>query len=378
MRIKFQLVILSILLLIVSCQQYDKQDRVAKDEVVIDTQMVKILFPPGKDILTGGDGAISIQIDDNRSFWLWGDSFLGEVVNNRRAESSPFVMGNVWQLLDGKSIKTITGGTLVSPESLLKAEKVDGYPAVLWPMHGFVKNNIVHVFMSTIVQTGKGTWDFYWHSIMYYRLNLLDLSVIDKQELLTEKQTEAHFGFGVTEHEGFYYVYGSNPQKDFTATLHVARARLRDDKLQDWEYFDGNNWLYDPKGSKALQGIDIPISEQFSVFRYDDKFILLTQDRFKPEVYTFTADTPEGPWSDKKLIYTIPEGKDSTLFVYTAMAHPQYGPEGKLLVSYCVNAKNIPDLYKNASIYKPRFFWISLDTVFRSPDPPVASGKPLR
>ena len=161
MRIKFQLVILSILLLIVSCQQYDKQDRVAKDEVVIDTQMVKILFPPGKDILTGGDGAISIQIDDTRSFWLWGDSFLGEVVNNRRAESSPFVMGNVWQLLDGKSIKTITGGTLVSPESLLKTEKVDGYPAVLWPMHGFVKNNIVHVFMSTIVQTGKGTWDFY-------------------------------------------------------------------------------------------------------------------------------------------------------------------------------------------------------------------------
>lgn len=368
---KFQLLILSGLLFVLSCQQSNRQGYVSdfpidEEEVVIDTQMVEILFPPGKDILTGGDGAISIQIDNTTSFWLWGDSFLGEVIDNKRADSSPFIMGNVWQLLDGESVKTITGGTSINPESLLKTENVDGYPAVLWPMHGFVENNIVHVFMSTIVQTGTGTWDFYWHSTIYYRLNLSDLSVIDKQELLTGKQTDAHFGFGVTEHDGLYYIYGSNPQKDLTAALHVARARLRNDKLQDWEYFDGNNWVHDPKESKSLQGIDIPVSEQFSVFRHNDKFMLLTQDRFKPEVYTFTADAPEGPWSNKKLIYTIPEGEDSTLFTYNAMAHPQYGPDGKLLVSYCVNAKNIPDLYKDVSIYKPRFFWIPMDTILNN------------
>lgn len=366
----FPLILFLGFLLVFSCQQSDRKDNRADcykddDKAVIDTQMVKRLFPPGKDILTGGDGAISIQIDRTQSLWLWGDSFLGEVVNHKRADSSPFIMGNVWQLLDGKSVKTITGGTLENPESLLKTEKIDGYSAVLWPMHGFVENNIVHVFMSTIVQTGTGTWDFYWHSTIYYRQNLSDLSVIDKQELLSEKQTDVHFGFGVTEHDGFYYIYGSSPQKDFTATLHVTRARLIQDNLQDWEYFDGKKWVTNPKESKSLHGIDIPVSEQFSVFRHHNKFILLTQDRFKPEIYTFIADTPEGPWSNKKHIYTIPEGRDATLYTYNAMAHPQYACDGKLLVSYCVNAKNIPNLYKDATIYQPRFFWIPMNTIVR-------------
>jgi len=72
---------------------------------------------------------IPIQIDRIQKYFrrLWGDSFLGEVVDNKRADSSPFIMGNVWQLLDGESVKTITGGTAVNPESLLKTENVDGY-----------------------------------------------------------------------------------------------------------------------------------------------------------------------------------------------------------------------------------------------------------
>ena len=352
-----------------SCQQSNRQYKTSSppiDErkVMIDTQMVRILFPPEKDILTGGDGAISIPIDNTKSFWLWGDSFLGEVIDNKRSNSSPFVRGNVWQLLDRKLAKTIAGGTLVNPEPLLKTGNVEGHAAVLWPMHGFVKNHIIHVFMSTIVQTGTGTWDFYWYSTVYYRLNLSDLSVIDKQEWLTRKQTDTHFGFGVTEYNGFYYIYGSNPQRNVTATLHVARARLIDDKLQDWEYFDGSTWVYDAKESKSLTGIDIPVSEQFSVFLHNNKFILLAQDRFKPEIYTFTSDGPEGPWSNKKHIYTIPESVDSTLFTYNAMAHPQYISDNKLLVSYCVNAKNTSDLYKDASIYKPRFIWIPMEYVF--------------
>lgn len=363
------LMLLCSLMFVFSCQQSNRQYKtsslpVDEREIMVDTKMVEILFPPGKDILTGGDGAISIPIDNTKSIWLWGDSFLGEVNENKRSKSAPFVMGNVWQLLDRESVKTITGGTLENPESLLQTENVNGNKAILWPMHGFVKNDIVHVFMSTIVQTGTGTWDFYWYSTVYYRLKLSDLSVIDRQEWLTREQTEAHFGFGVTEYNGFYYIYGSNPQENFAATLHVARARLIDDKLQDWEYFDGTKWVYDAKESKSLYGVDIPISEQFSVFRHNNKFILLTQDRFNPEIYTFCSDAPEGPWSNKKHIYTIPEGQDSTLFTYNAMAHPQYiSDNNKLLVSYCVNAKNTLDLYKNASIYKPRFFWISVDYI---------------
>lgn len=367
-----QLFVLSGFFFIVSCQFSGKQDSAItdnvgdKDSIAIDTQMVKLLFPSGKDILTGGDGAISIPINEQKSLWLWGDSFLGEVMNNQRSTTSPFTMGNVWQILDGKSVKTIVGGTLKQPKALLETEKVDGHSTVLWPMHGFVKNNIIHVFMSTIVQTGKGTFDFYWYSTIYYRLRLSDLSVIDKRELLTNKQTNVHLGFGVLEYDGYYYIYGSDARKDFSATLNVARARLANDKLQNWQYFNGKDWSAHPEEIKPLQGIDLPVSEQFSVFRHKDEFVLLTQDRFKPEIYTFVANSPAGPWFGKKHIYTIPERSDSTVFTYNAMAHPQYGSGKKWLISYCVNAKNIPDLYKNASIYKPRFFWVPVSNVINN------------
>jgi len=137
---------------------------------------------------------IPIQIDRIQKYFrrLWGDSFLGEVVDNKRADSSPFIMGNVWQLLDGESVKTITGGTAVNPESLLKTENVDGYRPSFGLCTVLQRTISYHVFMSTIVKTGMGTWDFYWHSTLYYRLNLSDLSVMDKQELLTREQTDDH------------------------------------------------------------------------------------------------------------------------------------------------------------------------------------------
>jgi hypothetical protein len=333
--------------------------------ITIDSAFVNNLFPPGKNILTGGDGAISIQADSTKSFFLWGDSFLGEVKDNRRSNKTPLIMGNVWVLLDGNKPSTIFRGTPDNPRSVLETDKVDGYPAILWPMHGFVKDNIVHVFMSVIVKTGEGTWDFYWHSSVYYRLNYPDLTVIDFQEFEPARKSDVHYGFGFYEYDGYYYMYGTKPIKEMTASLHTARARLIDNKLQQWEFFDGEKWGSDPIRSKELAGIDIPVSEQFSVFRHNDQFVLLTQDRFKPEIYSFVSDKPEGVWTNKKKLYTEPEGSNPDVFTYNAMAHPQYTVDNKLLVSYCVNAKNVPDLFTDASIYKPRFIRVPFDVILK-------------
>lgn len=359
---------LAFLLVVHSCRQQTSIIKSMQNNgvVTLDTEMEKRLFPEGKNMLIGSDGAISIKIDDERSFWLFGDSFFGETADNKwDRETTLFIMGNIWMLLDKDAVKLISGDDASNPGSLLKPEKIDNNHTVLWPMHGFVQNEIVHVFLSTIVFTGTEPFDFYWHSTIYYRLNLHDMSVIDSEMLLTKDQTNAHFGFGIHKHDGYYYSYGSIPKDDLTSALGVSRAQLINDKLVNWEFYNGNSWVKNAMESAALKGVDIPISEQFSVFKHNGKFVLLTQDRFNPEIYTFISDNPTGPWTNKKHHYTIPEARNPLLFTYNAMAHSQYVQDDKLLVSYCVNAWNPEDLYDDATIYKPRFISIPFNRIFK-------------
>lgn len=72
--------------------------------VVPDTTMLGLLCPPGKDIFTGSDGAISVPVSEGKSLWIWGDAFMGEVVDNQRGDSvsTPLIYGNLFVELDGE------------------------------------------------------------------------------------------------------------------------------------------------------------------------------------------------------------------------------------------------------------------------------------
>lgn len=43
------------------------------------------------------------------------------------------------------------------------------------------------------------------------------------------------------------------------------------------------------------------------------------------------------------------------LYTYNAVAHPQFGDDRGLLVSYNVNSFVFADLFEDAGIYRPRF-----------------------
>jgi hypothetical protein len=335
--------------------------------VTLDNTMLLLLFPLQKDVLTGSDGAISIAVETNKSYWLWGDFFLGEVVNNVRIAGKQLVSGNCLTVLDGEISTTYHGGTIDNPTAFLAVEPaINGYPTIVWPAHGFVKNGILHVLMSVFLKVGSGGLDIAFHSTQYYRLRTSDLTIIDVQEVQASKLSGAHFGYGFVEHEGWYYTYGTKDEGSFSYPLCAARAQLINDKLGNWQVFDGTDWSSDLANISGLRGLNnIIVSEQHSIFKYNNKFILLTQNRLGPNIYTFVSDNPEGPWGNKKTIYTTPEYSDSRYTTYNAMAHPQYAKNDKLLVSYCVNSTTLSGLNSDVMSYRPRFFWIPMDKILR-------------
>lgn len=80
-------------------------------------------------------------------------------------------------------------------------------------------------------------------------------------------------------------------------------------------------------------------------------------------IYTFIADSPTGPWRNKKLIFRTLEQDIPNLFTYNAMAHPQFEKDGKILVSYNVNSLEFSNLFNDVSTYRPRFFWVDIDQI---------------
>jgi len=336
--------------------------RPAANEVTVDTRMRQLLFPKGEYVLTGGDAAISIALGNKKSLWLWGDSFLGKSTgDNTRETTMPTVFGNVFTILEGDSVRTIIGGTREHPGPVVASEKIDGKYAVYWPHHGFLKDNILHLFASQVVFGGTGgMWDFWGNGVIYCRLSYPDFKLIDLQNMESYPANKVTYGYGVYEERGHYYFYGNTK-----GNLHAGRARLVNNKLQDWEFFDGTGWTADPSKTHPLAGDDVAVSEQFSIFKYKDKYILVTQARFLGnEIFTYIADSPTGPWYNKKKVFSAVEPvEDKNLMSYNAMAHPQYKEmKDMLLISYCLNMHK-PTL--KASDYHPRFIWVPYQMILK-------------
>ncbi|MDR1173013.1 MAG: DUF4185 domain-containing protein [Bacteroidales bacterium] len=362
-RLKRILSYLSVIIAVLPASCHGGATGNSSNEAVPDTLMGKRLFPVGKDVLISADGVISIVVGKNKSLWLWGDSFIGESKGGDIRDSlSRMVLGNVFVLLDGDSARTICGGTPGNPLPVIAGEPVDGRHAVYWPHHGFLKDGVLHLFTSNIVFGEGGMWDFHCRAVAYFRLSYPGFKIIDRQEMDSYPINQVAYGYGLHEYQGYYYFYG-NLSDGFAATLHAGRARLAGNRLQDWEYFDGTAWTSDPSKTAPLEGVDVPVSSQFSIFKYKRKYILLTQEKGigANDIYTFVADSPTGPWYNKKKIYSTPEPvHDKNLFAYNAMAHPQYDRDEMLLVSYCLNTHQ-PTL--KVSDYRPRFIRVSYELI---------------
>ncbi|MCB9263984.1 MAG: hypothetical protein H6558_03050 [Lewinellaceae bacterium] len=163
-----------------------------------------------------------------------------------------------------------------------------------------------------------------------------------------------NYGACILEEDGYYYLYGA--EKDgLLKYLHLTRVPVSEGPGGEWAYFNGTDWVPEPGQSARLFA---NVSEQFSVFKYEGRFYLLTQHHLLGERSTFTGRRLLSvPFTEKKLVYCTPQtGGD--IFTYNAFAHTQFLNDGALLVSYNVNSFNFSGLFTNADNYRPYFVWV--------------------
>ena len=379
----FACISLVLLLLVLACKPKTNSETISFDE------KFKSLFYSDSGGISGADGLFSFQLTDGSSVFLLGDCFIGKVKDGVRDNSS-IMLRNAFNLIDkDKTIaKAIIRGTFDNPLTFMEAvnEKGDSTYRWYWPGHGFVKNDTIYVFAlslvndsSVVISLGKADStdneiDEMAETIFSFRISHIDLLSFTFPEF---KHIETHrveidyqvnqidFGNCVMVDNGYVYIYGT---KNFpgNAKIHVARLPLSNRLFyKDWEYYTGAKWDKNINRSEPLD-IDISVSEQFSIFRYKNKYILLTQERAGADIYTYISDYPDRDFHNKKFIYHTTESEsDSTksIFTYNALAHAQYIENDRLLVSYCVNSFRVTDIFENVEAYRACFLRVPIQLI---------------
>jgi hypothetical protein len=344
-----------------------KQSAQAADSTYVDTAFTKF-FARDCCGVTGSDGYYSVPLPDGRVVWIFGDSFLGTVnPDGSREKRTPVFIRNAFAVQDGDSLRTlhqvIDGweSSLVIPPDAVKGTEFSEDSLWYWPGDGFVEDGKLKVFMTAFYQADTGNWGFKWVSpnLATFSLPELQLEKIDHFDYPGED--EIHWGHAVCDDDpGYTYIYGA---ENLTKFPYVARAP-KGDILAPWEFYTGTKWVKDSKLAKPMN--DFRGSEQFSVIKLKDKYVMLTQcgEFLNSYLCSVTSDIPYGNWGNKKELWPIqPLNKDKNLFAYNPVAHPFFNENGELLVSYCVNSFDLNDLFEDASKYRPVFIRVPIHLI---------------
>ena len=321
--------------------------------------------------VTEADGTISILLDDGSSLFMTGDCFTGKVTDGKIPDNSPMLHNSLIHIgADYTYLGSILGGTPDNPRTLCEPEEAatSEYPYWYWPGHGFQLGNTLFLYMSKFYQAEPGQWGFRYDGADLVRLDMDNYDILSISEVY-DGSSKVHWGHCVMKDDGEYYVYGTRSGLGYDpAQLCVSRVAYSEsaENPVSTVYFDGKGWTEDPEKAAACEGLDISVSEQFSVFRYDDKYVLLTQRRAQQagDIWSYTADSPTGPWSNKKLLYETQEQKDPELFTYNAMAHPQFvNDDNELLICYNINSYNLQRPFYDVKSYRPVFLRIPIELI---------------
>lgn len=141
--------------------------------------------------------------------------------------------------------------------------------------------------------------------------------------------------------DGYVYAFGSQSTGfGYSSNIHVARFPVSNP--QSWTFWNGSGWTNSPTtGTTARVAEGLGSS---AVSYVNGKYVLMTMDQgfncdASRNIYIATATSPTGPFTTRKLVYTINEyffGQYARY--YTPSIHPEFNNgRNELLVTYCLN-----------------------------------------
>jgi hypothetical protein len=167
-------------------------------------------------------------------------------------------------------------------------------------------------------------------------------------------QTRIVYTIGMVKPAGHYiYAYGLGGM--MAASIYVAR--FKPENPTKWTFWNGRTWAEKPITSAAASVARGPVNNN-GVGYINGKYVLITMDfGFTCDgpgknMYSSISDSPTGPFTHKKLIYSVPDYKQghSPVF-YNPTVHTEFdNGHNELLIAYCLNFYNKNDKDNNTCL----------------------------
>lgn len=323
----------------------------------------------------GADAALSIPLAQDRTLWLFGDTFVAKTPKNVRTESE--MVRNTVAIQTGADVTraqlTFHWRTDADPSpASFFAERGDRWH---WPGHGIrLAGGPLLVWLFVLKATpgeGLGFADDGWR-----------LVVVDNPD-------EAPDAWRLTWHDGPKAPFDAVPatavvldgehavgvaiKQQGTHAGYLVRWRTADlvqGRVDAWQWWDAGSWrtLAELAGRTPEPVLDDAGPE--SSVHFDAagrRWVHVASYGFgASQIGVRTAPALTGPWSAAKLVYEPPESRSAKPFVYAAKAHPELstGTAGELVVTYATNSFEFGDLFTTEGaqqLYWPRFVILRLD-----------------
>ncbi|HWS91167.1 MAG TPA: DUF4185 domain-containing protein [Mycobacterium sp.] len=313
---------------------------------------------------TGGDSTWSAWLPDGRELFVFSDTFLGPITPPTRPPDAAFVHNSFVVRDAGGRWSTIVGGTADRPAALVEPTDPAHW---FWLGAATYIGGALQVPLTEWRSTGPGPLDFALVGSSLARFDIRDLRARSSITLLPRSR-DVQWGQWVQPDGGWTYVYGVEAHGD-KKYLHVARI-AGDDLRQAFSYWTGRGWSSsEPDSIRVTDGI----SAELSVHRLRDGTYMLTTMQggrgFSDRLVGRFGPSPTGPFGPATTLYLTPESgssglyRDADVYTYNAHVHPEYSTATRLVISYDVNSLDTSpggDVYRQVSIYRPRFIVVSL------------------
>lgn len=324
---------------------------------------------------TGADAAYSVALADDVTLWLYGDTWVGDIVDGKHKDAT--MVNNSIALQQGKDPSTASikffWRTTKEGKPAAFVEPADGV-GWFWIFDGIVAEEKLYLFLMQIVKTGqKGVFGFKQVGTWLAEINNPHddpLAWRIKQYRVPwgrySENGNLFFGSALMRGKSFIYIYGASEdwRKGMSGRSMIV-ARVTPDRMADfehWRFFSDGNWEADVNSTSELfdgAATEYSVSYQPALKKY---VTICTENGMSRSIMMRLAPTPVGPWSRASRIYRCPEHDwHKTYFCYAAKAHPEISRKDELMVTYVCNSMDFWQMAKDARIYRPRFLRIKLD-----------------
>jgi hypothetical protein len=325
----------------------------------------------------GADAALSVPLADNRTLWLFGDTFIAKSAKHQRSDST--MVSNTISIQTGADPRT-------AAISFHWRTDGDGSPAAFfanpqpnqkyWPGHGIrLREGPLVIFLYRVVSTPGHGLGFASAGYAIAVIDNPDAPVATWRPRITDVAPSAFDAAPATAvvQDGEYIVAVAIRQQGTHAGALVrypaASLAKGDVSKAEWWAGDARGWV--PEAALGAGGPTFVMDDAGAEcsLLWDARtgsFIHIASYGFGASTIALrTAAALTGPWSAPITVYRPPESDGPRPFVYAAKAHPELvGPDSaSLVITYATNSFDFNDLFTPQgarSLYWPRFVIVQL------------------